>query len=229
MDEEVWLASSDPVPMLGWLSDNSRASGRKHRLFAVACCRRIWHLISDPHCRKAIEGAEKYADGRISGAKLAKACKAIYPAGGWNRPDARSSIDDYVTEAAFWASQGATAFGHFGHLAARVAEHVRRIRDVAGEAMASEEGGEQAGLIRDIFGSPFGPVVVDPTWLTWNDGLVLDLARGIYVERAFEQMPIFGDALEDAGCTDGVILEHCRSRAEHVRGCWVVDALLGKG
>jgi hypothetical protein len=41
-------------------------------------------------------------------------------------------------------------------------------------------------------------------------------------------MPILGDALEDAHCNDADILDHCRERAEHVRGCWVVDSILGK-
>ena len=41
-------------------------------------------------------------------------------------------------------------------------------------------------------------------------------------------MPILADALEDAGCTNQDILNHCRGGGEHVRGCWVVDLLLGK-
>ncbi len=41
-------------------------------------------------------------------------------------------------------------------------------------------------------------------------------------------MPILGDALEAAGCTPVEALRHCREPGEHVRGCWVVDALLGK-
>jgi hypothetical protein len=57
---------------------------------------------------------------------------------------------------------------------------------------------------------------------------VIDLARGIYAERAFDRMPILADALEDAGGTNEVILAHCRGPGPHVRGCWVVDLLLGK-
>jgi hypothetical protein len=54
------------------------------------------------------------------------------------------------------------------------------------------------------------------------------IARAIYDGRAFERMPILADALEDAGCGDADILRHCREPGEHVRGCWVVDLLLGK-
>jgi hypothetical protein len=80
-------------------------------------------------------------------------------------------------------------------------------------------------LIRDIFGNPLHPTAVDPTWLTTN---VVALAQAIYDERAFERMPILADALEDAGCTNDVVLAHCRGPGPHARGCWVVDLLLGK-
>jgi hypothetical protein len=83
-------------------------------------------------------------------------------------------------------------------------------------------------LLRDIFGNPFRTVTLDPAWLAWNGGTVRKLAQAVYDDRAFDRLPILADALEDAGCTDGEILAHCRSGGEHVRGCWVVDLLLGK-
>jgi hypothetical protein len=64
--------------------------------------------------------------------------------------------------------------------------------------------------------------------LTWNDGIVIKLAQAIYEERAFDRLPILADALEEAGCSDTEILAHCRGPGPHVRGCWVVDLLLGK-
>jgi hypothetical protein len=78
---------------------------------------------------------------------------------------------------------------------------------------------------RDIFGNPFRPILLHPTWRSNN---VLALAQAIYDERAFDRLPILGDALEDAGCDNIDILNHCREPAEHVRGCWVVDLVLGK-
>ena len=83
----------------------------------------------------------------------------------------------------------------------------------------------QCDLIRDIFGNPFRPVTVDPRWQTET---VVALATGIYAERAFDRMPILADALEDAGCDHADILTHCRGDGPHVRGCWVVDLVLGK-
>ncbi len=84
----------------------------------------------------------------------------------------------------------------------------------------------QAAVLRDIFGNPFRPATVDPAWLTSD---VVALAEGIYADRAFDRMPILADALQDAGCENEDILSHCRdASATHVRGCWVIDLLLGK-
>ena len=80
-------------------------------------------------------------------------------------------------------------------------------------------------LSLDIIGNPFRPITIDPRWLTSN---VVDLARVIYDERAFEKMPILADALMDAGCDSEEIINHCRGDGPHVRGCWVVDLILGK-
>jgi hypothetical protein len=80
-------------------------------------------------------------------------------------------------------------------------------------------------LILCVLGNPFRPVAASPTWQTAN---VVALAQAIYDKRAFDRMPILADALEDAGCANADILNHCRQPAEHVRGCWVVDLLLGK-
>jgi hypothetical protein len=82
-----------------------------------------------------------------------------------------------------------------------------------------------AGLVRDIFGNPFRPVSFNPSWHT---STVIALAQGIYEDRAFDRMPILADALQDANCDNEEILDHCRQRGEHTRGCWVVDLLLEK-
>ncbi|MBL8793270.1 MAG: hypothetical protein JNM56_05145 [Planctomycetia bacterium] len=79
--------------------------------------------------------------------------------------------------------------------------------------------------LRDVFGNPFQPMTVDPAWRT---STVSSLAQAIYHERAFDRLPILGDALEDTGCDNADILNHCRQPGDHVRGCWCVDLLLGK-
>jgi tetratricopeptide (TPR) repeat protein len=88
---------------------------------------------------------------------------------------------------------------------------------------------EGADLIREVFGNPFRRAPgIAPGWLAWNDGTVKQLARAIYEERAFGLMPVLADALQEAGCTDEAILDHCRGNTTHVRGCWAVDLLLGR-
>ncbi|MBM3980898.1 MAG: hypothetical protein FJ304_11545 [Planctomycetes bacterium] len=86
-------------------------------------------------------------------------------------------------------------------------------------------GTQQPALLRDIFGNPFRPVTFDPAWRT---DTATTLARQMYEAREFGAMPILADALQDAGCDNDDILSHCRGKGPHVRGCWVVDLVLGK-
>ena len=83
-------------------------------------------------------------------------------------------------------------------------------------------------LLRCVFGNPFRPVTRVPTWLKGTELAAVKIAQGIYDERAFDRLPILGDALEDAGCDNADLLSHCRGAGPHVRGCWVVDAMLNK-
>lgn len=83
----------------------------------------------------------------------------------------------------------------------------------------------QCSLLRDIFDNPFRPVTFLPEW---RISTVLSLAQGIYSERAFDRMPILADALQDAGCSNENILNHCYSSGPHTRGCWLVDSVTGR-
>jgi hypothetical protein len=94
----------------------------------------------------------------------------------------------------------------------------------------------QCDLLRDIFGNPFRAVTcVEPDWLAWQDGTLLQLARAAYEQRRLPEgtldpgrLGVLADALEDAGCTDAELLAHLRGPGPHVRGCWAVDLVLGK-
>jgi hypothetical protein len=84
----------------------------------------------------------------------------------------------------------------------------------------------QTSLLRDIFGNPFRPAAFSPAWHTET---TLTLAQQMYDSRDFGAMPILADALQDAGCDNEDILNHCRdAKQTHIRGCWVVDVVLGK-
>jgi hypothetical protein len=86
----------------------------------------------------------------------------------------------------------------------------------------------QCHLVRELCGNPFRRVAANSEWLRWHDGTVEKMARMIYEERCFDDLPILADALEDAGCDDAALLRHCRAGGEHVRGCWALDRLLAR-
>ncbi|MBP3955563.1 hypothetical protein J8F10_09745 [Gemmata sp. G18] len=93
------------------------------------------------------------------------------------------------------------------------------------KARLVEEQKHQAMLVREVFGNPLHSVVFSPDLCT---NTVLTLAQQMYEGREFSAMPILADALQDAGCDDTDVLDHCRGSGPHVRGCWVVDLILGK-
>jgi hypothetical protein len=95
----------------------------------------------------------------------------------------------------------------------------------AGEQAARAVRRGQCALLHDLVGNPFRPIAPDASWQTSK---VLELAQAIYDQRSYADLPRLADALEDAGCDNADLLNHCREPGEHVRGCWVVDLLLGK-
>jgi hypothetical protein len=224
MTEAEWLTAADPEPMLEWLRTSGRASDRKLRLFAVACCRRIWHLMTDKRSRRSVEVAERYAEGEAAKEEMGR---ALSPALLYAR-----RTDGPTREAAYVAIRASVVFAAdtipaAQHAAWAVALRVSPTGYAAGLLL---EQAAQAVLLRCIFGNPFrASPAIEPAWLMWNDTLIPRLAAAIYEERAFDRMPVLGDALEEAGCTDGAILGHCRWGGKHARGCWLVDSILGQG
>jgi hypothetical protein len=96
-------------------------------------------------------------------------------------------------------------------------------------AHAAEQGAERrrrlCHALRDVFGNPFRPVVLPPALLTRD---VRSVAADLEARQELERLAILADALEEAGCTDEGLLRHCREPGEHFRGCWALDAALGK-
>ena len=89
--------------------------------------------------------------------------------------------------------------------------------------------GTPPALLRDIVGNPFRPAAVDPTVLRWHGDAAARLAGAVYAEGAFDRLPVLADMLEQAGCADAGLLGHLRAPGPHVRGCWALDLVLGKG
>jgi hypothetical protein len=229
MTEAEWLACTDPYPMLEALRASGRATERKLRLFAVAVCRRVWPLLTEESSRTAVAVAERFVDGLASRHELDEARTNATPAlstgtdprlacevAAWAAcaEDATLAAKD----AAFWACSAAA-----GDQA-----------DPAWDAALKPEQTVQCHMLRCIFGPvlfrPLPPVA--PAVLAWNGGTVARLAAGVYEERGFtpERMGVLADAAEEAGVTDADdLLAHLCGPGPHVRGCWALDLLLGKG
>ncbi|HYT90402.1 MAG TPA: hypothetical protein VEL76_16980 [Gemmataceae bacterium] len=229
MTAREWSAATDLSLMLNAL--RGRVSDRKLRLFAVACCRHIWELLPDERSRSAVEVAEQYADGLASQRERGAArAAALGAAGRYNRKEAWAAYwtASYNLGESLWNACEAAVEATARAAASAAAGGTSAEQVAAWDAARAAGARHQTTLLREILGDPDRRVTVDPSWLTWNGGLVRDLARTVYDERRFEDLPIVADALEEAGCTDAALLAHCRSAAPHVRGCWALDILLGK-
>ena len=225
--ESEWLECPGPTKMLEWLHQ-SRTSQRKLRLFACACCRYIWHLLTDERSRKAVEVAEQYADGEATTEELAGA-----------RRDARKVCSRYTSESSWYP---AAAAGYASEYRAwrggwNVAEAVASHSIHPGQQEGTGVRWAQADLLRDIFGPlAFRRVSVLSSGLTWNGRTVVCLAQSAYDDRHLPygtldqaRLAALADALEESGYSDAELLGHLRGPGPHVRGCHAVDAILGRG
>jgi hypothetical protein len=216
--EAQWLAENDPTPLLMFLRD--RGEPRRLWLFAVACCRHFRQVIETDFGRNIVEAVERHADGILPYTAIRTAVLALNR---FLRSDVPSSIL-YLNSSLVGAFGGPYAWA----AAWKVDDYTRRVIRMTGRN-GCKENAFRADVVRCIFINPFRPrPTIDPDWLRWNDGTVPRLARSIYDERRFGDLPILHDALLDAGCDDSNILDHCKDPGPHVRGCWVLDLLLAK-
>jgi hypothetical protein len=200
MNEAEWFRCMDPYAMLAFL--RNRGKDRSLRLFACACLRRVWHLITEGGSAPPLAVAEWFAEGLASRDGLLVACCGPSPGALATLVDA----GDAARNCAWFASCTARKAGGLDF-----------------------EGAYQCCLLRDIIGNPFRKTTLSPSWLDWNDRTVPRMAQALYDGRRFDEVPVLGDALEEAGCDDEDLLAHCRAAGAHVLGCWVVDLVLGKG
>jgi hypothetical protein len=238
MTEAEWLECVDPGMLL---IPRGQILDRQLILFACACCQRAWHLFPNESCRGAIAAAERFADGRCSEIELRRARKRIEA----EQPNLHWPQDFgcHAELAAYYCAFDATTADEFEAehpLGGKFDDMLAAVKDEAADLIAyAASGGQseddfpkeraaQCAILRDIIGNPFRRGAVDPAWLVLNNAAIPKLAQSIYDDRAFDRLPLLADALVAAGCTNEDILAHCRSGCMHVRGCWVVDLLLGK-
>jgi hypothetical protein len=253
--EAEWLACDEPETLLERSGFGN--SARKSRLLAVACCRRIWDQFVDDRSRRAVEVAERYADGVATDSELIGAqieamqvIAELVPLVGnpgvriEDAADTASDADPFRAASAvpWMSSMGRrTENARLGrgpqHSYTPIAIERRnglsalfrgkwKISLLHEPVSTGVDGTVLCGLIRDVFGNPFRSVIFSPEWRT---DTTLSLTLQMYDTREFSAMPILADALQDAGCDNADILDHCRGPGPHVRGCWVVDLVLGKG
>ncbi|WP_246539627.1 hypothetical protein [Telmatocola sphagniphila] len=250
MTEEEWINSPDWQPLIQYLSGSPHFRERKVNLYICAGLRVNWNLLYSNFSREAVEVAERAADGRatekeIHDTQWAAECptfgfdfdpefirnhsynksnntevKRLIEMGVFkeediqgNNPLGEKKIVDQLSNLAHIAYHLPYESKN-NNFSDHLLDHLQRQEEWPGD-----------WLVREIFGNPFHPVTFDPRWQTTT---VTDLARSIYATRGFDQMPILADALEDAGCDNQEILTHCRGDGSHVKGCWVVDLILGK-
>lgn len=230
MNEAEWLICTEPHPMLAHLQQRSgvRALRRKMRLFICACRRLGWDLSTTTDERVAVEVGERFADGRATHAERDSVR--------WNLRHLQRRSPNVPQMLAILACET----DHRLRAQQAAACLVQAWTEAALGPNAHERQGSEwkqwqakhrrsiCYYLRDMFGNPFRTISVDSRWVEWNDRIVPRLAQAIYDEYAFDRLPILADALEEAGCTDADILNHCRQPGEHVRGCWVIDLILGK-
>lgn len=204
-DPDYWTASTSEL--LAALQ--GRLSARQVRLIACACVAPLTRAMG-ASAAQAIEVAHRFADRKATAHELAAARYAGrfipgHPAWAVCWGPEQDPIG-MLERAMSWVVGIDPTTTYFAYSGARLPAHADVIREVA------------SGIV-------FTPAL-EPSWLAWNDATVMKLAHSIYDANDFAQMPILGDALEEAGCETERLLRHCRED-QHVRGCWLLDAVLG--
>jgi hypothetical protein len=219
MREAEWRACVNVEPMLTEL--HKSFGGDKLRVFGCVVYRRVWNHLDD-NLRCLLEATEEWAVSAINLDQWQLA---------WNRylerlPDLRVP-DDAQAIRSLVTSTYSYVLSAVWHAAWRVRRHaVSQASANTTKQLDKAEKSWQAIVLRDLYGNPFRPISFSPEWRT---STAVALAQQMYESRDFSAMPILADALQEAGCDNDDILNHCRdASATHVRGCWVVDLVLDK-
>jgi len=247
---ESWQTALTPRDLYHQLSG---LSARKLHHLTAAFLRRVWDDLPSDHTRRAVEATEKFVDGLLTTNQLARlrstdlldSCESLWidPENGYEEAqligqgciccgscdrqaaeyECRAAENGYILDGVVsgvkqpeWIAVQAAFLAR--ELTAWAARPENREFALQREAL------EQHRYMNDVLGNAG---FSDPDWPEWRTQTVRLIARSIYRERTFDQLPILADALQDAGCDDEAVLTHCRAAKEHVRGCWVVDLAMG--
>jgi hypothetical protein len=252
MTEADWL-TADGEELLTWAWHD--ANRRKLRLLLCACCRARLEQEPDGRLLRCVEVAERVAEGCPGAEELRAAELAVDQVIQKAHADLGLARAAYESEGTHWCPCCAEEVesrwedfnprvdGDFGYRMLEeqaraerritLAETVKRAvcvpythANLPGAVCAlGLTGPALREIVHELFGNPFRPVRIDPSWLTWQRGTVPALARTVAEERAFERLPILADALEDAGCAERALLEHLRRPGGHLGGCWALGLL----
>jgi hypothetical protein len=224
--DQEWLKCTDRRLLMEFVI--TKASNRKRRLFAVACCHQLLHLDEMRLVSNAIDAAERCADGLADADEVMAAEKAVKDLWLKAKYTESGTILQLCCQAVGWTMHYAMAHALLAASTAvdvalqaspKFVDESRRFAAQTAEMVA------QCNLLRDIFQFTLQSFSLDRTWQMQN---AVMLANLIYDERAFNRLPILADALEDAGCDSAEILAPLRRPGPHVRGCWALDLILGK-
>jgi hypothetical protein len=209
MSTDAWDGATDDRSLIVALGWDERGPARKRRLYLAALCRRFWADLPAPTARAAVAAAEAFVEGRLPPDGLRAAHQAHLAA-----------HVAYITERGKRVARTRECLLSACALAAAEPDGCRLVAATGRQVVPVA-----AALLRDVFGHRLRPPGDLGPWRTAD---VIALARGIYEDQAFERLPLLADALMDAGCPDDRIIAHCREDGLHVRGCWVVDLVLGR-
>jgi hypothetical protein len=199
---------------------------RKHRLLACGLCRQIALLVERPDLLGVLEVSEAFADGLMTALELGRARQvALRIAQSPAELPSEQKFAEAVAGAAGAVSP--SSLNLYKTVDPLTIDLISKFLCgvlvlLAASGIASHRVPGYEAVFDDI--EPRS-ITCRPAWLT---DTVVQLARQMYEEREFSAMPILADALQDAGFDNEHVLNHCRGPGPHVRGCWVVDLVLGK-
>ena len=218
MNEQTWTTSANLNHLVDYVL-RGRVSIRRLRTFAIACHRLVWDKMQVAEAVELIERVEQYNNRQVEWEEVSQSLTKWHA----RLVNLRCEWETLSFPAIIRA---AAMLGELANNRSSAIVHSCHPVLTMLYGADYDSSGQAADLLRCVLGNLFQP---KPNPLTWKTTSVCDLAKSQYITRTFNAMPILADALEEAGCDHAEVLAHCRDPAlTHVRGCWVVDLVLGK-